>query len=90
VPTSCPLIGLMGEQVQLLGSIELSVTAGTLPKQATIMVHFLLVDRSLAYNAIIGRAALNKFRAITSTPHLKIKFPMDHRVGEVRGDRWVA
>jgi hypothetical protein len=84
VQTSCPLIGLTGEQVQLLESIELPVTVGTLPKQATIMVCFLLVDRPLAYNVVIERAALNKFRAVTSTPHFKMKFSTDHRVGEVR------
>ena len=31
VPTRCPLIGFTGEQVQLLRSIELSVTVGTYP-----------------------------------------------------------
>lgn len=54
------------------------------------MVKFFLVDRPLAYNVIIGRTALNELRAITSTPHLKMKFPKESRVGEVRGDQRVA
>jgi hypothetical protein len=39
------------------------------------MVKFLVVDRPSAYNAILGRAALNELEAITSTAHLKMKFP---------------
>jgi hypothetical protein len=85
-----PLVGFTGEQVQPVGTIDLPVTAGTVPYQATIMVRFLLIDRPSAYNAIIGRAALNGFRAITSTPHLKMKFPTDRGVGEVKGDQWAA
>ena len=90
MPISCPLMGFIREQVQLLRLIELPVTAGTHSRQATIVVHFFLVDRPLVYNAIIGRTALNKFRAVSSTPHLKIKFPMDHGVGELKGDQQVA
>ena len=61
LPTNCPHMGFTGEQVQSLGSIKLPVTIGTLSRQSTIIVHFLLVDRPSTYNAIIGRAALNKF-----------------------------
>ena len=65
--------------------IELLVTVGSYPKQATMMVHFLLIDQPSAHNAIIGRTTLNELGAITSTPHLKMKFLMDHGVGEVKG-----
>jgi hypothetical protein len=40
------------------------------------MVKFLLIDRPLAYN--------------TSMSHLKMKFPIEHGVEEVKGDQWVA
>ena len=40
IPTSCPLIGFTGEQVQALKSIDLPVTVGTYPMQATVMVRF--------------------------------------------------
>ncbi|XP_059436919.1 uncharacterized protein LOC132170010 [Corylus avellana] len=90
VPTSCPLMRLTGEQVQPVGSIELQVTAGSYPRQMTVMVRFLLVDRPSIYNAIIGRMTLNELRAITSTPHLKIRFPTNHGVGEIRGDQRAA
>jgi hypothetical protein len=48
------------------------------------MVDFLVVDRPSIYNTILGRPALKKLRAITSTYHLKMKFPMEEEVREVR------
>ena len=87
VPTSCPLIGFTGEQVQPIRSIELPVMAGLYLRQVIVMVRFLLFDRPSTYNTTIGRMALKELRAITSTPYLKIKFPMDYGVREVRGDQ---
>ncbi|XP_059461787.1 uncharacterized protein LOC132190753 [Corylus avellana] len=86
VPTNYPLMGYAGEQVQPVGSIELQITAGSYPRQVMVMIRFLLVDRPPAYKAIIGRTALNELKAITSTLQLKIKFPTDHGVGEVKDD----
>jgi hypothetical protein len=54
------------------------------------MFKFLLVDRSSAYNAILGRTTLNDLKAVTSTPHLKIKLPTERGVGEVGGEQSVA
>ena len=42
---------------------------------------------SFAYNAILGRPTLNAWKAVTSTYHLMIKFPIDYGVGELRGDK---
>jgi hypothetical protein len=90
IPATCPLVGFAGEQVLPVGSIELPVTAGDYPTTKTIMVKFFLIDRPSAYNAIIGRTVLNDLKAITSTSHLKIKFPTERGVGEVRGEQGVA
>jgi hypothetical protein len=87
IPVSCQLQGFAGERVLPLGSIELPVTAGTYPRQKVIMVKFLIVDKISAYNAIIGRTALNDFRAVTSTSHLSMKFPTEEGIGEVKGDQ---
>ena len=54
------------------------------------MVRFLLIDRPSAYNAIVRRATLNELRAVMSTLHLKMKFPTDPGVEEVKGDQRVA
>ena len=40
-----------------------------------------------AYNAILGRPTFNSWKAVTSTYHLMIKFPIEYGVGEVHGDQ---
>ena len=49
-----------------------------------------MVDCPSLYNVIIGRPILNKWKSATSTYCLKVKFPTDNRVGEVRGDQVLA
>ncbi|XP_059436658.1 uncharacterized protein LOC132169680 [Corylus avellana] len=89
-PFGSPLVGFTGEQVQPMGLISLPTIAGIALKQVTIMVDFLVIDLPSAYNAIIDRPSLDKLRAITSTCHLKMKFPLEEGVGEVKGDQVVA
>lgn len=84
-----PLVGFVGEQVIPLGSIELQVTVGT-PAQKTIPVKFLIVDQPSAYNAIFGRTAQAELKAVTSIPHLSMKFPTEDGVGVVRGEQKAA
>ena len=49
-----------------------------------------MVDCPSLYNVIIGRPTLNKWKSATSTYCLKVKFPTENRVGEVRGDQVLA
>lgn len=46
-----------------------------------------MVDCPLTYNVILRRLALNRIKAITSTYHLLMRFPMKKGIGEVRGDQ---
>jgi hypothetical protein len=89
-PFASPLVGFGGEVVFQMGIIPLPVTAGTTPQLATMMIDFLVIDRPSAYNVIMGRPALNKFKAATSTYHLMMKFPTEEGVGVVRGDQLTA
>jgi ribonuclease HI len=89
-PFGSPLVGFGGEVVYPIGIIPLPVTVGTVPRLSTVMVDFLVIDRPFAYNAIMGRPALNKLRAATSTYHLMMKFPTEEGVGVVRGDQLTA
>jgi hypothetical protein len=89
-PFAYPLVGFGGEVVFPIGILPLPVTAGTTPQLATVMVDFLVIDRPSAYNAIVGRPALNKLKAVTSTYHLMMKFPTEEGVGVVRGDQLMA
>ncbi|XP_062147680.1 uncharacterized protein LOC133856606 [Alnus glutinosa] len=90
VPARHSLVGFTGEQVLPLGSIELPVMAGVYPRQRTIMVRFLIIDRPSAYNAILGRTTLNDLKAVTSTPHLSMKFPTGERVSVEKGNQRMA
>jgi hypothetical protein len=64
--------------------------AGTSPQEKTVMVKFLVVEGQSAYNVILGRLALNDLGAVTSTPHLCMKFPTNSGVGVVKGDQRAA
>ncbi len=67
-------------------SNELQVTAGTPPREKTIMVKFLTMERPSTYNAIFGRTTLNELKALTSIPHLCMKFLTDEGVEMGKGD----
>ena len=49
-----------------------------------------MVDCSCSYNAIIGRPILNNWKAVTSTWHLSVKFPIEYRIEQVQGDQLAA
>jgi hypothetical protein len=89
-PFGSPLVGFTREQVQTMGVISLPITCGASPRDSMVIVDFLVIDRPSAYNAIIGRPALNKLRAITSTYHLMMKFLTKGRIGELKGNQVVA
>ena len=84
------LRGFSGEKVLPLGSIQLVLTLGDLPCQATTTARFLIVDAPSAYNMLLGRPSLNTIKAIPSAYHMMIKFPTVSGVGMVRGDQRVA
>ncbi|GAV76912.1 hypothetical protein CFOL_v3_20385, partial [Cephalotus follicularis] len=58
-----PLVGFAGEMIHPLGSINLSVVAGTTPFQTLVEMTFLVVDTPSPYNAIIGLPGLNLMEA---------------------------
>ena len=89
-PVNTHLRGFSGEKVLPLGSIQLVLTLGDPPCQATTTIRFLIVDAPLAYNVLLGRPSLNAIKAIPSAYHMVIKFPTTNRVGMVRGDQRVA
>ena len=89
-PFNTHLRGFSGEKVLPLGSIQLVLTLGEPPCQATTTARFLVVDASSAYNMLLGRPSLNAIKAIPFAYHMVIKFPTIHGVGMVRGDQRVA
>ena len=89
-PVSTHLRGFSGEKVLPLGSIQLVLTLGEPPCQATTTARFLIVDAPSACNMLLGRPSLIAIKAIPSAYHMIIKFPTVNGVGTVRGDQRVA
>ena len=87
-PFESPLVSFSGDRVY--PKVTLTVTMGTHPRQLTRQLDFLVVDCPSSYNVIIGRPTLNRWKVATSTYCLKVKFPTDNGVGEVKRDRVLA
>ena len=82
-PVNTHLRGFSREKVLPLGSIQLVLTLGDPPCQATTTVRFLVVDSPSSYNMLLGRPSLNAIKAIPSAYHMMIKFPTTSGVGMV-------
>ena len=86
-PFESPFVSFSGDRVYPKGIVTLTITVRTHPRQLTRQLNFLVVDYPSSYNVIIGRSTLNKWKAATSTYCLKVKFPTDNRIGEVKEDQ---
>ena len=89
-PVNTCLREFSGERVLPLGSMQLVLTLGDPPCQATTTVRFLIVDAPSAYNMLLGRPSLNAITAVPSAYHMVIKFPIPNGVGMVRGNQRIA
>ena len=89
-PFESPFVSFNGDRIYPRSIVTLTVTVGTQLRQLTHQLDFLVVDCPSSYNVIIGRPTLNRWKAATSTYCLKVKFPIDNGVGEVRGDQILA
>ena len=89
-PFESPLVSFSGDRVYPKGIVTLTITVGTHLRQLTRQLDFVVVDYLSSYNIIIGKPTLNRWKAATSTYCLKVKFPTDNGVGEVKGDQILA
>ena len=80
-PINAHLRGFFEEKVLSLGSVQLVLTLGDPPCQATTMIKFLIVEAPSAYNMLLGSPYLNAIRAIPSAYHMVVKFPTENGVG---------
>ena len=74
-PFTSPLVSFTGDKIVPRGIVTLTVITGTYLAQVAKEIDFLIVDCPSTYNIILGRLALNRQKAMTSTYHLKVKFP---------------
>ena len=84
------LLGFSVEKVLPLGLVQLVLTLGDPPCQATMTIKFLIMVAPSAYNMLLGKPSLNAIRVVPSAYHMVVKFPTENGVGMVRGDQQVA
>ncbi|XP_074299435.1 uncharacterized protein LOC141630530 [Silene latifolia] len=77
-----PLVGFSGETANSLGEIVIPTHAGEIKKQE----RYLVIDEPSTYNVILGRPWLHLMKAVPSTYHQCVKFPMPWGVETIRGD----
>ncbi|KAL0405963.1 UNVERIFIED_CONTAM: hypothetical protein Slati_3910200 [Sesamum latifolium] len=79
---------LFGEAYDQMQLRDIPLKTAALPCTASheriCLLKFLVVDIPSAYNVILERPTLNAFRAVISTYHMKIKFPVIGGVGEAQ------
>ncbi|XXG90552.1 hypothetical protein AAC387_Pa12g2288 [Persea americana] len=86
-----PLVGFSSKPVYPKGKIFLRVQVGGASRQ----VDFLVVDVPFLYNVIMGRTWLHGMKAVLSTRHQKLKFPVENLSGwtdviTIKGDQRMA
>jgi hypothetical protein len=84
---SKPFYGFDGKKIELVGSISLPVSFGTLSNAHTEYITFDVVDMSYPYNAIFGRGLLNTFEAALHSLFLCLKTPATLGVISVHGNQ---
>ena len=67
-----PLVGFDGRTVIPCGMIKLPVQAS----DEEVQVNFIMVEAYSPYTAILVRPWLHAMRAMSSTLHLKVKYPI--------------
>ena len=89
-PVKNPFQGFVGNEVMPLGWITLKVTFGIAPCQLLVGVNFLVVDSPFEYNTIIRRETLHTLRALASTYHMLLKFPIVNGIRIIDGAQMVS
>ena len=71
------LVSFAGDQVEVRGYIELRTTFADENTAMTIAIRYIVVNVSSAYNLVLGRASLNRLRAVASTAHMRMGLSFD-------------
>nr|GEV88147.1 reverse transcriptase domain-containing protein [Tanacetum cinerariifolium] len=82
-----PLVGFSGEIIWPLGQISLLVKIDDEEHSTSAWMNFMVVRSPSPYNGIIGRPGVRKIRAIPSTAHGMLKFPVAGGIVTLRSSR---
>ncbi|GJY92975.1 reverse transcriptase domain-containing protein [Tanacetum coccineum] len=77
VPATTHLIGFSGETIWPLGQIALLVKIDDEMHSTSAWMNFMIIRSPSQHNAIIGRPGIRKIRAVLSTAHGMLKFPVE-------------
>ncbi|GKA01068.1 reverse transcriptase domain-containing protein [Tanacetum coccineum] len=77
VSATTHLIGFSGETIWPLGQIALLVKIGDEIHSTSTWMNFMVIRSPSQYNTIIGRPGIRKIRAVPSTAHGMLKFPVE-------------
>ena len=81
-----PLVSFNGKVVIPKGQIRLLVQVGT----EVVEVDFIVMDTYSPYTAIVGRPWLHALEVVSSTLHLKVKYPSGNWIEELMGSQSLA
>ncbi|XP_030924800.1 uncharacterized protein LOC115951795 [Quercus lobata] len=81
-----PLVGFDGRLAIPRGMIRLPVQAG----DEEMQVNFIVVEAYSSYTAILARPWLHAIGVVSSTLHLKVKYPTQGKVKELVGSQAMA
>ena len=76
-----PLVSFDGKVVIPRGQIRLPMQAGSV----VVEVDFIVVDAFFPYIAIMAKPLFHALGAVSSTLHLKVKYPSGDRIEELVG-----
>ncbi|GKA74811.1 hypothetical protein Tco_0781113 [Tanacetum coccineum] len=86
-PANTQLVGFNGEILWPLGQMSLLVKIGDEEHSTSAWVNFMVVRSPSPYNRIIWRPWVRRIRAVPSTAHGMLKFPVTGRTVTLRSSR---
>ncbi|GKC67331.1 reverse transcriptase domain-containing protein [Tanacetum coccineum] len=87
VPATTSLIGFSGETIWPTGQIFLLVKIGDEDHSTSAWMNFMVIRSPSQHNGIIGSTGIRKIRAVPSTTHGMLKFPVKGGTVTIRSSR---
>ncbi|GKB64796.1 reverse transcriptase domain-containing protein [Tanacetum coccineum] len=87
VPATTPLVGFSEEIIWPLGKISLLVKICNEEHSTSAWMNFMVVRSPSPYNGIIGRPGVRRIKAVPSTAHGMLKFPVTGGTITLRSSR---
>jgi hypothetical protein len=77
IPATTSLTGFTGEKIWPMGQLRLLVVVGDEQHSTKAWMNFMVIRSPSPYNGIVGRLGISAMRAVPSTTHGMLKFPVE-------------